>query len=384
MLAVFVAGVVVGGHPEATGINRLPDPVRGTILGDSGRALPDQVLDVIEDGYYTEVDRAKLERASVEGILEALGDPYTRYLSPEDLARAREQADGAYSGIGIRIARVDDGVVVAGIFPGGPAAKAGVKAGDRVVSVDGRAVRSGDIDAVVEGIKGPTGTDVKVGFARRGRDKPLELTLTRARIELPVVSSRMIGPPGRRIAYVRLDQFTRGSARAVRQAAERLIEQGAKGVVLDLRGDPGGLVDEAVGVASVFLRKGQDVVTTEGRNEPRRTLRARGGAIDPKVPVVVLVDRDTASSSEIVAGALRDQDRATVIGTRTFGKALVQVTRLLPEGGAVRVTSARYLTPDGVDIAKRGVTPDVVARDDPATPRRDEALDRALAELGAR
>ena len=372
-VGLFVAGVLVGGHPEASGINRLPDGLRSALVGDSGRALPDQVLDVLQKGYYTDVDRRKLERASVDGIIAALGDPYTRYLSPEELTQAREQAEGEYSGVGIRIARGRDAVVVSSVFPGGPAQRAGVRVGDRIMAVDGKAVRGPDLDGVVSGIKGPAGTTVRVRLRRAGRDAPIDLALKRETIAVPVVSSRLVGPAGRRVAYVRLDQFTRGSAKAVRDAVQGLLDRGARAVVLDLRGDPGGLVDEAVGVASVFLPKGSPVVTTVGRHEPRTTLKARGNAIDEKVPLVVLVNRDSASSSEIVAGALRDSGRARLVGTRTYGKALVQTTRLLPGGGAVKLTTARYLTPKGIDIARRGVQPTLRVQDDPGRPG-DEVL----------
>lgn len=379
VLAVFVAGVVVGGHAQDTGLTRLSDPVRSFLLGDSGQTLPSQVLSMIDDEYYRDVDIDQLERDSVDGLLKALGDPYTSYLDADALAAQRDHNDGAYVGVGIQAAARDDAVVLTRVFPDSPASRAGLRAGDRLVAVDGTAARGGDMAAVLNGIRGPEGSTVTLRM-RRGTEAPRDVDLERSRIRVPAIDGRIITVDGRKVAYLRLLRFTRGASDALRTRTRQLLEKGAEGIVLDLRQDPGGLVSEAVGAAGVFLPEGTAVVTTEGRNSPRRTLRTSTDPVSSVTPMVVLVDRNSASSSEIVAGALRDAGRATLVGERTFGKALVQSTRLLRDGGALKLTTARYLTPDGYDLAERGLPPAVRAVDDPAT-ADDEALDAATEEV---
>jgi len=378
-LAVFIGGVVVGGHPEATGLTRLADPVRSWVLGDSGEDLSSQVLRMLRDSYYEDIDTGELESASVQGLLDALDDPYTTYLDAEQLAALRDHNEGAYVGVGIQVAGRNDVVVITRVFPDSPAAKAGLAAGDRVVAVDGVAARGGALDAAIARVRGPEGTAVTLTVRRPG-ERPREHELIRSRIKVPAVRSRVIASDGQKVGYLRLLQFTRGAADALRLEVSALIDKDVDGLVLDLREDPGGLVSEALGVAGVFLPEGTDVVTTQGRHSPRRTLRTSKGGVDLEIPLVVLVDRNSASSSEIVAGALRDADRAELVGERTFGKALVQSTRLLRDGGALKLTTARYLTPSGYDLAERGLPPDVRAVDDPAT-EPDEALDRAVEVL---
>jgi len=376
LAGVFLAGVLVGGHPRATGITQMPESIRGFLLGSSGQDLTGQVLDVLEDEYYEDFDAGALESAGVEGLIEELGDPFTVYLTREDLEQLRQRNNGTYFGVGLQVAQNEDRIEVTRVFEGGPAAEAGVEEGDFLVSVDGTPVSGRDVDTAVVDIRGPEGTEVTVGFVRPGEGRR-EVELERAEIQVPVVESevRMVG--GEDVGYVRLSQFTRGSAEAMRDAVAGLEEDGVDALVFDLRGDPGGLVEEAIGVAGAFLPEGADVVTTEGRESPRRTLTTDTEPVSVDTPLVVLVDRGSASASEIVAGALRDQDRAELVGTRTFGKALVQSTVPLRDGGALKLTTARYLTPDGLDINERGLEPDVRVVDDPET-GRDEALQEAL------
>lgn len=376
VLAAFVGGVVVGGHAQATGLTRLSDPLRGFLLGGSGESLPSQVLDVLEDDYYEPVDAEVLERSSVQGIIDALGDPYTDYLDPDELEALRQRNDGAYFGVGLQVAQRGEAIVITRVFEDSPAAEAGIVAGDRLVSVDGRPTAGRALDTVVAGIRGPEDSSVRLGIASGGRTRQVELE--RERIRVPAVESRVETVRGEKVGYLRLAQFTRGSADALRDAVEGLREKGVTSLVLDLRFDPGGLVDEAVGVAGVFLPNGTPVVVTEGENSPRRTFETDGDPAAGDLPLIVLVNRGSASASEIVAGALRDAGRAELVGERTFGKALVQSTRPLRDGGALKLTTARYLTPDGFDLAARGLPPDVKVVDDPQT-APDEALRKGLA-----
>jgi len=279
------------------------------------------------------------------------------------------------------VAQRGDQVVITRVFEGSPAAEAGIRAGDRITSVAGTPVERGSIDAVVSRIRGPHGTTVTIGIATPGGAER-EVTLTRARIKVPPVSSRIETVGGTKVGYVRLAQFTKGSADALAEAVEGLREKGATALVFDLRGDPGGLVNEAVGVAGVFLPDDSTVVVSQGLHSPRHVFRTDGTPAAGDLPLVVLVDRGSASSSEIVAGALRDAGRGELVGQRTFGKALIQSTEPLRDGGALKLTTARYLTPKGFDLAKRGLPPDVRVADDPGTPK-DEMLQRGLALAAA-
>lgn len=380
-LALFTGGVIVGGHPEATGLTRLSDPLRGLLLGDSGQDLPSQILDTLRDEYYEPVEIERLERTSAEAIVESLGDPYTAYLDPEELEAQRQRNEGAYFGVGLQVAQRDEAVVVTGVFPDGPAARADVRVGDRIVSVGGEPVAGETLERVVATIRGPEGTTVRLGVAT-GDGPERALTMRRERIRVPAVESRVERAGGERVGYVKLSRFTRGAGSALREAVAGLRRDDVTALVLDLRGDPGGLVTEAVGVAGVLLPDDTPVVVTEGLNSPRRTFRTDGEPAAGDLPLVVLVDRGSASASEIVAGAVRDADRGSLVGQRTFGKALVQSTVPLRDGGALRLTTARYLTPAGFDLAERGLPPDVAVMDDPATPP-DEALRRALAVAAA-
>lgn len=376
VLGVFLAGVLVGGHPRATGITEMPESIRSFLLGSSGQDLTGQVLDVLEDEYYEDFDSSQLESAGVEGLIEQLGDPFTIYLTPEDLEALRQRNNGTYFGVGLQVAQQGNRIEVARVFEGSPAAEAGVRTGDFLVSVDGTAVNGSDVDTAVEKIRGPEGSTVELGFVRPG-DGRREVEVERSKINVPVVDSEIRRVGDEKVGYIRLAQFTRGSGEAVREAADGLEGKGASSVVFDLRGNPGGLVEEAVDVAGAFLPEGSEVVTTEGRKSPKEMLKTEDDPAAPDVPQIVLVDTGSASASEIVAGALRDQDRAEIVGTETFGKALVQSTVPLRDGGALKLTTARYLTPDGIDINEKGLEPDVRVVDNPETPV-DEALRRAL------
>ncbi len=376
LLVVFVGGVVVGGHADATGLTQLRDPLRGFLLGESGQALPDQVLEVLRDDYYKPIDEKKLESLSVDRLIEALDDPYTDYLSEDELAALRRSYDGTYSGVGLVLLARGDSLVVRSVVSGGPADEAGITSGDRLVSIDGKRLTGADLAGAAARVRGPEGTQVRLGVVTG--DSPVrQLTLTRRDITAPPVVSRMETVGGRKVGYLRLPRFVRGSATALGDAVKRLRAHGAEALVLDLRQDPGGLVTEAVGVAGVFLPPGTPVVTTESLHSPRKTLETSGDPAAGDLPLAVLVDEGSASASEIVAGALRDADRAALVGGRTFGKALVQTSRPLRDGGALKFTTARYLTPDGYDLAKRGLPPGVKVSDDPDTPA-DEVLQRGL------
>ena len=376
VLAVFVGGVAVGGHAQAVGLTELKDPFRGWLLGDSGEDLSGQVLDLLRDNYYEDVDTTDLEQASVDAIIAKLGDPYTAYLDPAELKALRDHTDRVYYGVGIQVAQRDEDIVAVRVYEGSPAAEEGVEAGDVLVSVNGKPTAGQTLETVVTGIRGDEGTPVTLGV-QTGAEPPRTLTMKRARISVPAVESRMITVDGRKVGYLTLAQFSRGATEALRDAITSLRERGAEALVLDLRGDPGGLLTEAVGVSGAFLTNGSTVVVTQGLHSPRHTFATDTSPVAGDLPLYVLVDRNSASASEIVAGALRDAKRGTLVGERTFGKALVQSTILLRDGGALKLTTQRYLTPSGYDLAKRGLPPAVKIVDDPDT-KPDEALQKAL------
>lgn len=381
---IFVAGVMVGGRPVESGIARLPDSVKSKLIGETEGGLTGEVLRILEDDFFREIDPEELDVQSVDALVESLADPFTDYLTEEEYAALKDRNAGRYIGVGITVSPEDKRLTIVSVAEGGPAAEGGLKPGDQIVKVDGIAVDPDRLDEAVDRIRGPEGTTVMLTI-RRGKRAPREFTLTRAPIAIELTEGRVELSGSTKVGYVRLRQFSRGAGGAVRDEVNALVEQEVDALVLDLRGNPGGLVNEAVEVSGVFLPEGSEVVTTEGRAVEEKTLKTDDRpATAVEIPLVVLVDANSASASEIVAGALRDDKRASLVGHRTFGKALVQGTRPLRDGGALKLTIARYRTPSGQDINKKGLVPGVTEVDDPETPEVDEALRRAVKVVAAK
>jgi carboxyl-terminal processing protease len=275
------------------------------------------------------------------------------------------------------VQEVKEGLRVEEVYDGSPAKTSGLKVGNVIVSVNGKPLAGKTSDQSTALIKGPAGSTVTITL-QDGR----KLTMKRAKVDIPIVQSELQRADGKKIAWVRMAGFTSGSGTAVKDAVNKQLKAGAKGVVLDLRHNGGGLLNEAVTVASVFLPDGR-VVSTKGRARPERVYNAEGGAIKSSIPVVVLVDGGSASASEIVTGALQDRKRAKVVGARTFGKGVFQEIENLSNGGALDITVGEYFTPTGRNLGGGGVrrgagiTPDIKATDNPKTPK-DEALETAL------
>jgi carboxyl-terminal processing protease len=340
-------------------------------------AVVDQVRAALADQYYRPIPASVLRLRSVPAIISALGDPYTAYLAPPDYQLLREQTESHYSGIGASVLPSPRGLVIVSLRPG-PAVAAGLRAGDTIVRVDGiSSTRLGMAGAKAH-ILGPRGTHVRLEVLR-GRTR-LDVVVRRGLVPMPVVDATLLSYRGRRWGDLRLGAFRAGAAAAVRNEVVALERRGATGFVLDLRENPGGLLDQAVAVSSLFLGKGV-VVSLAGAHSPHEVYRAVGRAAT-RLPLVVLVDRYSASSSEIVAAALNDNQRATLVGERTFGKALVQSLDPLDNGAALEITIARYTTPSGRNISGVGVVPRIHAVDDPRT-ARDEALTTALDVLAS-
>jgi carboxyl-terminal processing protease len=371
---MLAAGIWLGGHPDT-----LPDPVRDTLVADTEGRVFEEALDTIERDYYREVDRKDLLDQSLERAVGSLDDRFSHYFAPRDYTDFQAATEGRFEGVGMTVEEVERGLRVLTVYDGSPADRGGLEPGDVITHVDGRSIAGQSSEESTTRIKGPAGTSVRLTVRSKG-----ELTLRRAEVEIPVVRSQMRRSGGREIAHVQLAGFTSGAHGEVGQAVRRLLKQGADGVVLDLRDNGGGLLNEAVMVSSIFIPDGK-IVTTRGRSRPEQVYEATGGAIDEDVPVVVLVNDRSASASEIVTGALQDRDRAKVVGTRTFGKGVFQEIEPLPNGGALDITVGEYFLPSGRNLGGggvsrgAGVSPDVQAEDDPKTPR-DEALLAALRE----
>lgn len=336
------------------------------------------LIDTIQSHYYKPVSKAKLEEESLRGMVASLKDPYSRYFSPKEAKSFDEDLSGKFEGVGMSVHPTRRGLVITDTFAGSPARKAGMRPNDLIIAVNGKSIAGQGINTATDKIKGPPRTFVNLTVKRDG--KTLHFRVERAKINIPQVQSKIVTRGGKKFAVVSLAGFSNGVHGALREAIDKQLKKGAKGILLDLRGNPGGLLREAVFVSSIFLKDGT-IVTTQGRAEPKHVYKAQGGAINPKVPLVVLVDRGTASSSEITTGALRDRGRATIVGTRTFGKGVFQEIEPLKNGGALDLTVGRYYLPDGEALPKDGIKAQVRASDNPRTPKQDEALPVALRVL---
>jgi carboxyl-terminal processing protease len=374
VLIALCVGMWLGGHPE-----RLPGGVRDVFVDDPDRAVRAELIDMVEKNFYRPVDTDKLQDASLRAIVESLGDRYSHYLPPKEARALEESVSGRFDGVGMSVEEDKRGLRVLNVFEGSPASEKGIRKGDLIVAVNGKSLAGVSSELATARIKGPPGTSVRLGVLTPSSESERTLNVTRRRITVPVAESRMIERDGKKIAYVRLMGFTEGAHGLLRREIQPLLEQGAEGLVLDLRGNPVGLLTEAVLVSSVFIEDGK-IVSVRGRNRPNRTQVAEGKALVPKLPVVVLVDGGSASASEIVTGALRDRGRGTIVGTNTFGKGLVQEVERLSNGGVLDITVANYYLPGGKTISTAGIKPQVKAEDNPKT-RRDEALPKALDAL---
>jgi carboxyl-terminal processing protease len=377
---MLVLGIYLGGHPEG-----LPSFLRDPLVGDDQARVYQEGLDRISEDFVRKVDKDKLLDTSLGAAVQSLDDQFSHYFDPKTYKEFQEATNGEFQGVGMTVQEHPKGLEVQQVFADSPAKKAGLKRGDLITEVDGKPLKGKPSTAATAQIKGPAGTRVrlKIVSGKRTRVESIE----RAAVNIPVVESRMVKQGARKVAYASLESFTAGAHGELGAAIRKLVKQGAQGVVLDLRDNGGGLLQEAVLVSSIFIPEGK-IVTTKGRSQPTRTFEASGESISTKLPVVVLVNGGSASASEIVTGALQDRERATVVGQRTFGKGVFQSVIELSNGGALDITVGEYFTPKGRNLGpragKRGIEPDVKAVDKAATPKVDEALQAALKALGAR
>lgn len=315
------------------------------------------VFSRIKDNYVEEVDDEQLLEYAIEGMLNGL-DPHSAYLSQEEFRELKIGTEGEFGGLGIEVTMEDGFVKVVAPIDDTPAQRAGVEAGDLIVRLDNKPVKGLSLNEAVQRMRGEPGTEITLTIAREGRDQPLEVTITRAVIEVQSVEARMLEPG---YGYLRVSHFQSNTQNALDDALAELRRDNGRleGLVLDLRNNPGGVLSAAVSVSDTFLNEGL-IVYTEGRvRDSQLRYSARAGDALEGAPMVVLVNEGSASASEIVAGALQDHGRAVVIGNDTFGKGSVQTIQDLSNGGALKLTTARYFTPDGRSIQAQGIQPDI-------------------------
>ena len=334
-----------------------------------------EVLYLIQTNYVEEVDIQDVIYGGIHGMLKVL-DAHSSFMPPEVYGEMQVETRGNFGGLGIQIAIKDDQLTVIAPIDDTPAFRAGIEAGDRIVKIEETSTRDMLLMEAVKLLRGPRGTDVTISVMRDSFEKPKEFTITRDIIEIKSATSRMLFEG---IGYVRLRQFTEKTADELEDSLNELEAKGMEAAILDLRSNPGGLLNSAVDVSDKFLEKGKLIVYTEGRskNQAMRFV-AHDDFTHPNYPMVILVNHGSASASEIVAGALQAHSRAIVIGTQTYGKGSVQSVIPLSDNSGLRLTTAKYYTPDGLSIHETGITPDIVVEfDPPATVTEEETEDES-------
>ncbi|HCE16569.1 MAG TPA: hypothetical protein DEQ80_01790 [Anaerolinea thermolimosa] len=333
---------------------------------------------IVKDQYVDQpVDEQKMMQGAIRGMLESLGDPHTSYMDPDEYRQANLPMNGEYEGIGAWVDTTGDYVKIVSPMPGSPAEKAGLKANDIIIKVDGEDMTGIDGNLVLRRILGPAGTSVTLTIQREGLDAPFDVTITRAKIIIPSVEGKMLDG---NIAYIQLFTFGEKTTGELKTKLRELMAQNPKGLILDLRNNGGGYLNTAIEVVSQFIDKGV-VMYEEYGNGQRKTFQALPGGLATKIPLVVLVNEGTASASEITAGAIQDYGRGILVGVTTYGKGSVQSWIPLENNqGAVRVTIARWLTPKERQISKIGLKPDVEVplTEEDIKNGKDPQLDKAI------
>jgi carboxyl-terminal processing protease len=389
---LVAAGIVIGFSLSLTrGVLAEKPAALGQNVPWQDAQLLAEVMSQVEREYVDPVDDHRLLQAAVRGMVSSL-DPYSAYLDGDEYDDIKISSSGEYSGVGIEVSMEDGQVVVVAPLDGSPAAEAGIRAGDVIATIDNVPVNSTTLDDTIGRMRGKEGTTVKVGIVREGSPEPLQFTLKRSRVQLHSVSSQLAEPG---FGYVRISEFSETTGKELDAALAELRKTNRaplKGLVLDLRNNPGGVLEAAVAVADAFLDSGL-IVSAKGRTpESKFEMSATPGDALKGAPIVVLVDGGSASAAEIVAGALKDDHRATLMGRTTFGKGSVQTVLPLGDDRALKLTTSLYYTPSGVSINHKGIVPDIVL-ERPANPpapapapgaplaERDPEVKRAIQEL---
>jgi carboxyl-terminal processing protease len=314
-----------------------------------GSVLLDQVLSLVSERFVDTLPQGAMYEKAARGLVRELNDPYTELLSPKELKQFTTRTGGRYGGLGMQIEPRDQQIVVSRVFPHTPAERNGVREGDRITQVDTSSTRGWSTQQASDILTGTPGTKVRVKFSRPGVAQPIEMEFTRAVIHVPAVPYAITFG---NVGYVPLQSFNENAASEVEEAVRGLVARGAKGVIIDLRGNPGGILEQSLTVSNLFLRPGLEIASVRARNGETQSYVARGQPALPTTPLIVLADERAASASEIVAGALQDHDRAVIVGQTTFGKGLVQSVFNLDGGYALKMTTAKWFTPSGRSIQK--------------------------------
>lgn len=317
-----------------------------------GAALLDQVMSLVNDRYVDTIPLSDVYEKAASGLVKELNDPYSELLTPRDVKQFNSRTGGRYGGLGMLIEEDPQLHVirVVTVYPNTPAENGGVSEGDLIARVDSASTRGWTINQVSDSLTGTPGTKVHVTFARPGIAEPIEGTFTRAIIKIPAVPYTLTF--NNNIGYIPLQTFNENAAENVQAAVQQLQARGAKGLIVDMRGDPGGILEQSLQVANMFLPQGQLIASVKGREGPMQVEMAKSAALAPTIPLIVLTDERTASASEIVTGALQDHDRALVVGQTSFGKGLVQGVYTLDGGYALKLTTGKWFTPSGRSIQR--------------------------------
>jgi carboxyl-terminal processing protease len=337
--------------------------------------LFNEVFNLLRTEYYdeTKVQPEKLIPGAIGGMIGTLGDPHTSYFSKEDFDELKTDTRGEFGGLGIVIGLRDEWITVIAPIDDTPAFRAGVLAGDRIVEIDGEPTKGFTTMDAVKRLRGEVGTQVTIKVQRRSKNQPVSFTITRGVIKLETVKSTVIDDE---IGYIRISQFSEPTAAAMREHIAALKEKGTRSMIVDLRNNPGGLLNSAIEISDMFLEKGI-IVSTKGRDPSQnQEFRAHSGAEVAGIPLIVMVNEGSASGSEIFAGAIKDNKRGLLVGGKTFGKGSVQTVRELPEGAGIRITTALYYTPSGVSIHEQGIMPDEEVKAIEITPEELEAIEK--------
>jgi carboxyl-terminal processing protease len=378
VILVFGSGVAVGKgslHPKTVDSN-------GKAVGLPAQldySSVDKVYDLIKNNYDGKLDRTKLEEGLKAGLVSAAGDPYTTYFNPQEAKEFSEELAGSFTGIGAELGTDSDNkILIISPLSGYPAEKAGLQSKDIIAAVDKQPTSGMSVDSVVKKIRGQENTKVTLTVVR-GNAAPFDVTITRTKITVASVESHIDG----NIGYIKISQFGKDTAQLAQAAAQDFKAKGVKGVVLDLRGDPGGYLDAAINVSSIWLDRGKTVVSERKNGITQNTDYAKGNPVLKGMPTIVLIDGGSASASEITAGALHDNNAASLVGAKSFGKGSVQEVINLSDGGELKVTTAHWYTPAGKNINKQGISPDVSAdrSSDDVKAGRDPQKDKAYALL---
>lgn len=332
---------------------------------DPGLSKISEAKGSIKKLYVDKVNDKKLVDGAIKGMLTALGDPYSSYMDKKHFSMFKDETKGYFEGIGIQIGMKENKITVIAPIEDTPADKAGMKAGDLIAEIDGVKTEKMALNDAVDKIRGPGGTTVKIKIVRPSTKKTIDFKIVRSKISSPNVSGKILQKD---IGYIRVHSFSEETTDKAKAELNKLKGKGIKGLVFDLRSNPGGLLEQAIKLSSLFIEKGV-IVSTKGKSGINQQYTAQGDAdSDSDLPMVVLVDHGSASASEIFAGAIQDHKRGTIVGDKTFGKASVQQVEMLSDNTAITITIAHYFTPSGRSIAKNGVKPDVLIK----TPKKHD------------